>query len=101
MQAFIKEFYEFIVYNQSLHQSQIKVKAIFLKTTKIQIISQKIAKCMSRPVHPHILNFKQIYTHTCSFINGTKISSITSITKIHSFIFTKSTRLLLEVPTRH
>ena len=41
MQAFIKEFYELIVYNQSLNQNQIKVKAIFPKTTKIQIISQK------------------------------------------------------------
>ena len=39
--------------------------------------------------------------HTHSFIHGTNISPISSMVKSHDFIFTKLTRLLLEVPTRH
>ena len=46
----------------------------------------------------------QVSYHTHFFIHSTNnniISQISNMAKIHNFIFTKLTRLLLEVPTRH
>ena len=51
-------------------------------------MTHQVSTPMSYPTHSII-------------IQSTNISQISSMAKIHNFIFTKLTRLLLEVPTRH